>query len=335
MRTQDMSKYIVSKIDNNRYCKTNGQFTKHLARNSLTYREYYEKYVTYKQESCYCGKPKTFYQKSETYANSCGDPKCVGNTVRNVKNLWSAEKKQVDSENKKNAAKRKSQVQRQSQLEKSRHTQQLKYGDLFTRTDLFKTKSKQTKLARYGNEFYSGWDKSAKINRSKSIEEQNEINNKRRITNLHRFGIENCFMLPDVIKKSMQSNSNGKDYTLPSGTIVGIRGYENIALDTLLEQYNEYQLRIDDRHSVNQLPVFKYVNVNQHLQNYYPDIYIPHENKIIEIKSQWWWDGNGDPRYRGRLENNNRKARAVVAAGYTYEVWLFTDKKTYEILAWN
>lgn len=65
---------------------------------------------------------------------------------------------------------------------------------------------------------------------------------------------------------------------------------------------------------------------------YYPDIYIPKENKIIEVKGMWWWNGNGIAKYESRLKNNLKKRDAVLEAGYQYEVWLFEDKNNYRIL---
>lgn len=46
--------YIKSKIDGNNYCKSNGQFTRHLKHHSLTYQQYYERYVTGIVMKCGC-----------------------------------------------------------------------------------------------------------------------------------------------------------------------------------------------------------------------------------------------------------------------------------------
>lgn len=74
------------------YCKTNGHFTKHLRANKLTYLEYYETYITGKKEICpYCVKSKQFYQKTDTYATTCGSPKCVGKQVSATKVNWPEE----------------------------------------------------------------------------------------------------------------------------------------------------------------------------------------------------------------------------------------------------
>jgi hypothetical protein len=85
--------YITSKIDNNEYCKSNGQFTKHLRKNNFTYREYYEKYITCIKEKCpFCQKPKQFYQKDHTYADTCGKTKCVGLQISKVKESYTEKK---------------------------------------------------------------------------------------------------------------------------------------------------------------------------------------------------------------------------------------------------
>jgi hypothetical protein len=54
--------------------------------------------------------------------------------------------------------------------------------------------------------------------------------------------------------------------------------------------------------------------------------------KIIEVKSRWWWDGNGSEKYKSRLKNNLKKRQAVLDKGYIYELWLFENKNNYKIL---
>lgn len=194
------------------------------------------------------------------------------------------------------------------------------------------TKSKLTKLERYGISSYNNSKQSASKNKNKSVEEKNIINEKRRKTNLELHEVANCFFKAGVKEKSAASNSKGKEVVLPSGKIVRLRGYEDLVISILLKSYNEDQLVIDDMLQQYQIPIFSYVNVNQHTAHYYPDIYIPSENKIIEVKSRWWWDGNGNPKHSSRLENNLRKRKAVIAKGYNYELWLYQDKKNYKIL---
>jgi len=331
--TMNDTKYITSKIDNNSYCKTNGQFTRHINNNGLTYKDYFEIYITGITPLCYCGKPKSFYQKTESYANSCGSSECVGKTVSNSKSRWTAEQKIRDSANKKQAAKLKTLEDKKISVSKARKTFRKKYGvEWGSQLDSQKSKSKNTKLEKYGIATYNNSEASRLKNKNKLIVEKNLINEKRRKTNLELYGVENCLFKPGVKEKSAKSNSLGKVFTMPSGKIVRVRGYEDIAISVLLQIYTEDELVIDNMINLFNLPIFQYVNVNQHIHKYYPDIYIPKENKIIEVKSRWWWDGDGNLKYKTRLENNLRKRRSVLAKGYNYELWLYETKDTYKIL---
>lgn len=330
-----MEKYITSKIDNETYCKANGQFTRHIKKHNLTYQQYYEKYITGKTELCNCGETKTLYQRTNTYANSCGKPACVGKTVSNTKQNWTDEQRKKDSENKTAYLLSRTEEEKTNHKNKVQQTQRKKYnGKLSTQTDEFKKKTRHTKLKKYGDEFYNNSSQSAKKNRNKTAEEQNNINAKRRKTNKEVHGVENLFMRPDIVSKAMKANAQGKEYTLPSGKIIGIRGYENVALDMLFAQgYSEDQILIDNRKiTENELPVFDYLTEERQHRRYYPDFYIPHENKIIEVKSEWWWNGYNRPEYKGRIANNLKKMKAVKDKGYKYEVWLFKNQTEYEII---
>lgn len=331
------AKYLVSKIDGNTYCKSNGQFARHIKNYGLSYREYYEKFVTGVERLCNCGKPLTFYQKNETYANSCGDPKCVGRSVSKTKKTWDADKRSLDSRNKKAAAAKKTQEQKNVALTKARATFKTRYGvEWGSKLESQKEKARKTKLEKYGDARYNNRSAISAVNLSKSIEEKNIINAKRRATNLEKYGVENVLASYEVRSKSAKSNSIGKKYALPSGKIIRVRGHEPLVLDHLLyqENYLEEQIIADnsDNYRKNAIPVFEYVDVSRHTMKYYPDIYIPCENRIIEVKSKWWWDGYGTEKYRSRLENNLRKRQAVVEKGYNYEVWIYSDKKTHRVL---
>jgi hypothetical protein len=256
--------------------------------------------------------------------------------VSNTKANWTDEQKANDSRAKKLAASLKTQEQIDKQTELTKQTFLKKYGvEWVTQSAQYKDIARKTKIDKYGNEYYNNSKKSAEKNRSKTAEEQNVINEKRRTTNLERFGVENTFLQPDVIKRSRQGNAKGREYTLPSGKVLHIKGFENLVIDKLLTIYTESDLLIHDFDSAYQLPIFAYVDTRRHHLKYYPDIYIPSENRIIEVKSRWWWDGNGDVKYASRLENNLRKRRSVIAKGYNYELWLFEDKNNYKILEYD
>lgn len=118
----------------------------------------------------------------------------------------------------------------------------------------------------------------------------------------------------EVQVKSEATSFAFKDYMMPSGTVVKYQGYENLALDELVQLYEEEDICVGRSHvpSVNY-----YVGDKKHV--YFPDFFIPSENKIIEVKSQWTIQLR-----RGNIEE---KATATVKAGYKYEIWVYNHKK--------
>lgn len=157
----DEQNYVVSLIDGKPYNVACGAFVKHLKKNGYTPQQYHEQFITGVEELCDCGRPKTFNHHKKIYANSCGDPVCVGKIVSKTKKNWSEEQRKKDSESKKKAATMKTTEQKKMSHDKGVKTQIQKYGDICTRIESVKEKCRLTKWLRYGNEYYSGWEKSA------------------------------------------------------------------------------------------------------------------------------------------------------------------------------
>jgi hypothetical protein len=118
----------------------------------------------------------------------------------------------------------------------------------------------------------------------------------------------------EVQIKSEASSYAYKDYMMPSGNIVKVQGYENIALDELVQLYEEDDIIIG-RSSIP--TIYYYINDTKHV--YFPDFMIKSENKIIEVKSEWTIQLK-----RGNVEE---KALATIKAGYKYEIWIYNVKK--------
>lgn len=325
---------LKSPYDDNIYT-SKLMFNKHLKSIGLTYQEYHETHVTGYSPLCSCGSPTTFYPTTNTYARSCGKRACVGKITSEVKQNWTTEQREKDSANKKAASAAETPEKKQQRKDRCKETNLKNHGvEWTTQSEDVKTKAKKTKLDRHGDENYNNSTMISATNLAKPREEKDEINEKRRVTNLITYGVENTCMLPSHSSKANTANAKIKDYVLPSGNVIGVRGYEPNALDTLLESYQESDILLHDDYSEYQIQVFSYTSDKGRNAKYYPDIYIPSENRIIEIKSQWWWDGNGktDEKYTTRLANNLRKRQAVIDAGYNYEVWLYNSKTNYRVL---
>jgi hypothetical protein len=99
-----------------------------------------------------------------------------------------------------------------------------------------------------------------------------------------------------------------KDFTLPSGRVLRLQGYEPQAVTVLLDTYPESALDFDN------IPSIPYTDPEGLTRFYHPDIYIPTDNLIIEVKS--WWT------LRENYEINRLKQQAVLAAGFRFQFWV-------------
>ena len=180
-----------------------------------------------------------------------------------------------------------------------------KYGVEYTlQSKEIREKGKKTCLDRYGVEYTL---------------QVPEIRDKGKKTMIEKYGVEYPMQNIDIFERSVYKSKSVKKYTMPSGTEVNIQGYENFALDILLKEFKEDEilnLRTD-------MPVIKYQfkNVNR---VYFPDIYIPKINKIIEVKCLWT--------YKVDLIKNIIKSIYTRKLGYDYEIWIFDKKKLLHII---
>jgi hypothetical protein len=140
-----------------------------------------------------------------------------------------------------------------------------------------------------------------------------EVKSKRINTCLEKYG-GHPNQNKEVQAKSEINSFAFKDYMMPSGCVVKYQGYENIAIDELVQIYEEEDIAIG-RSNVPTIDYF--VGEEKHV--YFPDFFIRSENKIIEVKSEWT--------IQLRRANIEEKALATVKAGYKYEMWIYNDKK--------
>lgn len=140
-----------------------------------------------------------------------------------------------------------------------------------------------------------------------------EIKEKSKRTCLRKYGVDNAMKCDEIALKSSKNAYTLKPYTLPSGKIIKVQGYEPFAINTLLKTYDECDI-ITSR---TKMPKFLYVTLDNKLHRYYPDIYIPKDNLIIEVKSTYT-----------ELKNvtGNYKQKSVIDAGYNYRKMIFNNK---------
>ena len=87
-------------------------------------------------------------------------------------------------------------------------------------------------------------------------------------------------------------------------------GFENQALDELLEDYKEHEIFTD----IKDIPEIWYT-LNSTNKRYYPDIYIPKDNIIIEVKSTYTYEAD--------IEKNLAKEKACKKAGFNFKFLIY------------
>lgn len=218
-----------------------------------------------------------------------------------------------------------------------------KYGfESYTQTEEFKNRIRETFLLRYGVDWYSKSEEFKQKFKASSIEKygkehpmlDSDYKEKVSKTIKNKYGEdwyvltndfkEYCFDLKERRYGNPTTSFRLKDYQLPSGKIIKVQGYENFALDILLENYNEEDLSISYTDIKEEVGIINYL-MNEKDRIYLPDIYIKPENKIIEVKSEYT--------YNLELEKNLLKKEACIKSNLSFEFWIIDGKgKLIEII---
>lgn len=175
-------------------------------------------------------------------------------------------------------------------------------------------KQNKTNIEKYGVENYA---------QSQEFKERKiEIRNKVEQKSLEKYGTTHPMKSTQCKEKykttSLKNNGvewvgvlskyETKEYIWQTGEISKVQGYENIVLSELEKLGYTYK---DLRIGFTDVPSIQYFYDNKQ-RTYYPDIYIPKENLIIEVKSEYTLNKE--------LAKNQAKFKAVKAAGYEFRL---------------
>ena len=144
-----------------------------------------------------------------------------------------------------------------------------------------------------------------------------DIKNKTKQTCLEKYGYEHPFQNSEIMEKSIKTSFRKKEYTFPSNKIIEIQGYESFALDELI--INEKIDESDIITGIQNVPVIWYNDENGKKHRHYVDIFIPSQNKCIEVKSTWT--------YEKQIDIVLLKQNAAKELGYKYSIWVYNNKK--------
>ncbi len=178
--------------------------------------------------------------------------------------------------------------------EKSKNTCMEIYGMEFAmQSDEVKEKLKQTNLERFGVE---------------NPMHSDEIKQKMTDNAIEKYGVRHHMHLSHVVEKQLKSMYKRKPYVWQTGEVSFVQGNEPIVLRELEEKGYSYQ---EVKTSPSDMPVIMYLFEDE-THRYYPDIFIPKENTIIEVKSDYTLEKE--------LDKNVAKFSATKELGYNFRL---------------
>jgi hypothetical protein len=210
--------------------------------------------------------------------------------------------------------------------DKGKQTCLERYGaEHILQTEQYKEKYKKIIMEKYGVKNVSQNEdiKQKKIETSlkhygvKYPIQHEDIKQKRIETSLKKYGVKYPIQHPEVLDKNIKSNYKTKQYILPSGNMIYIQGYEHLALDELINEefINENDIIVGCKN----VPTIWYVGNDGKNHRHYVDIFIPTQNRCIEVKSIWTAEKN--------KHNIYLKQQAAKDLGYNYEIWIYNEKE--------
>ena len=136
---------------------------------------------------------------------------------------------------------------------------------------------------------------------------------------MKKYGVEYAMQHPEFLAKAMRTAFGTKTFIFPSGREELVQGYEPLALTQLLEEGVDGYDICEDEIVVGPeyVPLIPYHQDGKD-RMYYPDIYIPSLQLLIEIKSTYT--------YSFDYEKNMLKFRAAAREGFNFQVWVYDGK---------
>jgi hypothetical protein len=188
-------------------------------------------------------------------------------------------------------------------VDKIKQTNQERYGyDSFLISPEGQQQRLQTTLEKYGVEYAL---------------QSPEIQQNKNQTCLAKYGVNHPMQTTTVFEKC--GKYKNKQLNLPSGKSIRYQGYENVAITHLLLEVGEE----DIKNQRGEVPSIWYI-IDDTTHRYYPDIYIPSKNLIVEVKSTWT--------YKKHFDINQLKKQTCIEQGYNFEFWICSNKKILEII---
>ena len=183
-------------------------------------------------------------------------------------------------------------------------------------------KRKKTILHKYGVEYASQNPEFIQNRKETCLKkygvencfQSKEIIEKIKKTNIKKYGVEYPSQNADIANKTLNNSFVSKNYILPSGKQIKYQGYENFALNEIINNIDENDIITGCKN----VPKITYNDENGKLHYHFVDIFIKSQNKCIEVKSTWTLNN--------KKSNVFLKQKYAKESGYDYEIWVYNSK---------
>ena len=178
--------------------------------------------------------------------------------------------------------------------------------------------SRKTREEKYGDPNYNNIPKARKTRKERYGDPNYGLYGSQSFKNkmLKKYGVEHPNQNSYIADRMERGFKNSWHiHTLPSGKQINIQGYEPIALDMLLNEYDED----DILYKRTDMPEIWYQWEDKTWHRYYPDFYIPKNNLVIEVKSEYI--------YKLEIPKNLLKWQSTKEIGYDFKLFMFNKKR--------
>lgn len=205
--------------------------------------------------------------------------------------------------------------------QKYRNSCNERYGkDYASQTVVFRNTAKKTNIEKYGVENPMQSECVRETHKARMIQTYGVDNIFKKPDYIRekvreQFGVDHMMHLPEVFNNSIKSLMKFKTYTFDNGDEIKVQGNEPDAISILESQGYTYSDLIVENSKTPKI----FYKFDGRTRRYYCDIFIPKENRIIEVKSNYTYNTN--------YEQNQLKKIACIDAGYIFEFWIFNGKQ--------
>ncbi len=199
-------------------------------------------------------------------------------------------------------------------------TNMKKYGcPVSSQNEEVKTKMIQTNISRYNVPFTlmnkdiyeKAKNRVLDIYGVDNVSRNQDIQDKKVNTSIIRYGTNYPMQSSTIYEKSRKNAYALEEYNFPSGKSILVQGYEPFALDDLLKIYNEDDIITGTK----SMPEIWYHSDDGKYHRYYPDIYIPKDNLLIEVKSTFTLEKN-----KTKVDITRNTCKAL---GFNFELHIY------------